>query len=133
MAPQAIKRRKLSHDIDLRPGASPFEGQQNISDEPLTNSSDRQSTSGQVNAPMAGQMSKTSTGRYDHHSDIFLAGEAHKSSMFKLQMEELLAEIRPKHAHHSAQTERVLRKLKATIESFPQREPLSVRLDFGLL
>jgi len=76
-------------------------------------------------------MFKNHTWGSNPRDDSLIAGEMYKSSMFKLQIDELLAEIRPNYAQLLASAERVLRKLKATIERFPRKEPLTVRLDFG--
>lgn len=133
MGPHAIKRRKLGHGSDgtNEHGSPSFEDQQTDSDEPMTNSVDEESTISEVDVPAASQMFKNHTWGSNPRDDSLIAGEMYKSSMFKLQIDELLAEIRPNYAQLLASAERVLRKLKATIERFPRKEPLTVRLDFG--
>ena len=49
-----------------------------------------------------------------------------KSNMFKLQVDELLGQTRPRHGKKETEAEAALHKLKKAIESFPSREPLSV-------
>ncbi|OJD34643.1 pre-rrna processing protein utp22 [Diplodia corticola] len=53
-------------------------------------------------------------------------GEVYKSNMFKLQVDELLEQIRPKHGKKEAAVEKALHELKAIIEKIPAREPASV-------
>ncbi|KAI9773444.1 MAG: hypothetical protein M1840_007660 [Geoglossum simile] len=53
-----------------------------------------------------------------------LAGEMYKSSMFKLQLDELLAEVQPNYEKRMAPIEDTLRRLKAVIEQIPDREPV---------
>ncbi|KAH0562575.1 hypothetical protein GP486_002742 [Trichoglossum hirsutum] len=52
-----------------------------------------------------------------------LAEEMYKSSMFKLQLDELLAEVQPNYVKRMAPVENALRKLKTIIERIPDREP----------
>ena len=60
------------------------------------------------------------------HDGQLLAGEMYKSSMFKLQLDELLAEVQPNYEKRMVPVENALRKLKAVIERIPDREPLDV-------
>ena len=55
-----------------------------------------------------------------------LAGEMYNSSMFKLQLDELLAEVQPNYEKRMASIENALRRLKAVIEQIPDREPADV-------
>ncbi|KAI9787741.1 MAG: hypothetical protein M1839_000273 [Geoglossum umbratile] len=52
------------------------------------------------------------------------AGEMHNSTMFKLQLDELLVEVQPNYEKRMAPVESALRKLKAVIEQIPDREPV---------
>lgn len=54
-------------------------------------------------------------------------GEIYKSNLFKLQVEELLDQVRLKYGKREAPVENALRTLKTIIERIPDREPLSVR------
>ncbi|KAK7522645.1 Nrap protein [Phyllosticta citriasiana] len=54
------------------------------------------------------------------------AGEVYKSNMFKLQVDELLAQVRPKHGKKEVAAEKALRHLKSIIEKIPSRDPYSV-------
>ncbi|KAK7543513.1 Nrap protein [Phyllosticta citricarpa] len=53
-------------------------------------------------------------------------GEVYKSNMFKLQVDELLAQVRPKHGKKEVAAEKALRHLKSIIEKIPSRDPSSV-------
>ncbi|KAH0543993.1 hypothetical protein FGG08_001760 [Glutinoglossum americanum] len=53
-----------------------------------------------------------------------LAGEMYKSSMFKLQLDELLDEVQPSYKKRMVPVENALRKLKSIIERIPDREPV---------
>lgn len=54
-------------------------------------------------------------------------GEIYKSNLFKLQVDELLDQVRLKYGKREASVENALRTLKTIIERIPDREPLSVR------
>lgn len=53
-------------------------------------------------------------------------GEVYKSNLFKLQVDELLQRVRPRHGKKEAHAEDALRTLKAIIERIPDREPQAV-------
>ena len=53
-------------------------------------------------------------------------GEVFKSNIFKLQVDELLQQVRPKYNQHVSTIERIFRTLKHVIETIPRREPLSI-------
>lgn len=50
------------------------------------------------------------------------AGEVYKSNVFKLQVDELLEQVRPQHKQNALPIERTLRTLKSIIEDIPTRE-----------
>jgi U3 small nucleolar RNA-associated protein 22 len=54
--------------------------------------------------------------------------ESFKSNMFKLQVDELLEQVKPKYGRKEAPAENALRTLKAIIESIPSRDALPVRI-----
>ena len=54
--------------------------------------------------------------------------ESFKSNMFKLQVDELLEQVKPKYGKREAPAENALRTLKTIIESIPSRDALPVRL-----
>ncbi|KAF9638271.1 putative pre-rrna processing protein utp22 protein [Lasiodiplodia theobromae] len=53
-------------------------------------------------------------------------GEVYKSNIFKLQVDELLEQIRPKHGKKEAAAEKALRDLKGIIEKIPARDPAPI-------
>jgi U3 small nucleolar RNA-associated protein 22 len=54
-------------------------------------------------------------------------GEVFKSNLFKLQVEELLNQVRPGHTKKNDSIESVVRTLKTIIEKIPARKPTPVR------
>ncbi|KAF1938068.1 pre-rRNA processing protein-like protein Utp22 [Clathrospora elynae] len=52
--------------------------------------------------------------------------ESFKSNMFKLQLDELLEQVKPKYGKKEAPAENAMRTLKGIIESIPHRDPLPV-------
>jgi len=52
--------------------------------------------------------------------------ETYRSSMFKLQVDELLGQVRLKYGSKEAPVEKALRSLKQIIEEIPAQEPLPV-------
>ncbi|SLM40170.1 Nrap protein [Lasallia pustulata] len=54
------------------------------------------------------------------------ASTTHDSTMFKLQMDELLAEMRPDYERRLKKVEKALHKLKGILEHIPERDPLPV-------
>jgi U3 small nucleolar RNA-associated protein 22 len=55
-----------------------------------------------------------------------MTGEVYKSNMFKLQVDDLLQEVRPKYTAKDKSIERALRALKSIIEDIPARSPVSI-------
>ncbi len=51
------------------------------------------------------------------------SGESYKSSLFKLQVDEMLSEVKPDYTKRFAPVDNALRKLKTFIEAIPGREP----------
>ncbi|KAF1923557.1 pre-rRNA processing protein Utp22 [Didymella exigua CBS 183.55] len=54
------------------------------------------------------------------------ASESFKSNLFKLQVDELLEQVKPKYGKKEAPAENVMRTLKTIIESLPSREALPI-------
>jgi len=54
--------------------------------------------------------------------------ESFKSNMFKLQVDELLEQVKPKYGKKEAPAENAMRTLKAILESIPSRDALPVRI-----
>ena len=62
----------------------------------------------------------------DGDNDALYAGGLYKSGMFKLQVDEMLAEIQPNYEKRAAAIDDALRRLKSLIEGIGDREALSV-------
>ena len=75
-------------------------------------------------ANAAGAVEGFNFGRYGEGA----AGNTHDSNMFKLQLDELLAEMRPDYERRLKKVEKALHKLKGILEHIPERDPLPVSL-----
>ncbi|ODM18328.1 hypothetical protein SI65_06199 [Aspergillus cristatus] len=62
-------------------------------------------------------------GKNDRTAELALASGFYKSSFFKLQMDELLTELRPNYDKQVSKIQGTLHKLKEIIERVPDREP----------
>ena len=65
----------------------------------------------------------------DGDNDAIYAGGLYKSNMFKLQVDEMLAEVQPNYEKRASVIDDTLRKLKGLIEGLEPCEPLSVSPD----
>jgi U3 small nucleolar RNA-associated protein 22 len=59
-------------------------------------------------------------------NDAIYSGGLYRSSIFKLQVDELLAEVQPNYEKRAGVIDDALRKLKSLIEGIENREVLSV-------
>ena len=66
----------------------------------------------------------------DDDNDAIYAGGLYKSSMFKLQVDEMLAEVQPNYEKRAGVIDDALRKLKSLIEGIEDQEGLSVSPKF---
>ncbi|RDW73842.1 putative pre-rrna processing protein utp22 protein [Coleophoma crateriformis] len=74
------------------------------------------------------QVSKTKSARLTNHEDGALySGGSYKSNLFKLQVDEMLAEVKPNYEKRLGFISDELHKLKGLIESIGDRDPLSVQ------
>jgi len=64
----------------------------------------------------------------DGDNDALYAGGLYKSSIFKLQVDEMLAEVRPNYAKRFSGADDALRQIKSLIEGIEEREALSVKV-----
>jgi U3 small nucleolar RNA-associated protein 22 len=62
----------------------------------------------------------------DASSTAAFTGELHKSNIFKLQVDDLLQEVRPKYTVKDKAVGRVLHMLKSIIEEIPAKPPTSI-------
>jgi U3 small nucleolar RNA-associated protein 22 len=117
------KRRKLDHDnADESDDASSSNGVASGFED-----SDEEEAL-EVNAPAtkAKQAQSQPKRTKDDDDSALYAGELYKSSMFKLQVDEMLAEVRPNYGKRFNGADDALRQLKCLIEAIEDREALSV-------
>lgn len=127
MSPHATKRRKLSSspEVDQPPNLTSQRSQG------LPVNTDLKYTTASGDLPTKDLLrSKPSTNgaivkRGDGYRSAELASATglYKSSFFKLQMDELLADSRPNYDSQGSRIRDTLHKLKAAIERFPERLP----------
>lgn len=119
MTPLSVKRRKLDHT----PSEVSMEEDQSEND--LNEQSSEESADETTNP-----QSKQTAPRVKHTQVIddaaLYAGGSFKSSLFKLQVDELLAEVQPNYEKRLSGVNESLRKLKTIIEDIEAREPVSV-------
>lgn len=117
MAPQSPKRRKLDHS------ASPEREDGDMSGEESDDSSSEESTS---NAPAATQKRPRPAQSHNADDSALYSGGVYKSSMFKLQVDELLAEVQPNYEKRLGGVDQALHRLNSLIEGIQGREMLPV-------
>lgn len=115
MAPSNSKRRKLEHQ-----SSSPVS-----EDEDSSVSAQEELQADTVQEPITKPIRPKR--RQDEDGTAIYAGGSYKSSMFKLQVDELLSEVQPNYEKRLEGVDVALRKLKDLIESIEDRDALSVR------
>jgi U3 small nucleolar RNA-associated protein 22 len=118
MVPQISKRRKLDLDADMFQASDYSENDISISAPP--NASSPATTPVQKGAARGMKRNR------EQSASAPYAGESYRSSLFKLQVDEMLAEVTPDYAKRLGPVDSSLRKLKSLIEAIPEREPLPV-------
>lgn len=120
MAPHALKRRKLDqtsgHEGHPSAAAVPTGG------DPHSGAFDNGGGTALTATNPAGAVRKSDLGGDGEGA----AGNTYNSNMFKLQMDELLAETRPDYERRLKKAEKALRRLKTILERIPEQEPLPV-------
>jgi U3 small nucleolar RNA-associated protein 22 len=122
MATLPSKRRKLDHD--RREGCFISENESGN-----TSSDDQSPSSSADEAPVALSKQTQSMPKQTLHADdnALYAGSLYKSSLFKLQIDELMAEVRPNYEKWLNGVDDALRRLKSLIEAIDERDGLPVR------
>jgi U3 small nucleolar RNA-associated protein 22 len=118
MVLQTSKRRKLDLDAEMSQASDDSDNNTSIS---IHANASKTATM----AAQKGAVAGTKRNREQSASAPY-AGEAYKSSLFKLQVDEMLAEVRPDYAKRLGPVDSALRKLKTLIEAIPDREPVPV-------
>lgn len=119
MTPLSSKWRKLDHPLS------------NVSREEDETENDHDDQSSEDSADETGiSQSRKRPLRPKHTQTIddaaLYSGGSYKSSLFKLQVDELLAEIQPNYEKRLSGVNEALHKLKTLLEGIKDREPLCV-------
>ncbi|EKD15098.1 uncharacterized protein L3040_003701 [Drepanopeziza brunnea f. sp. 'multigermtubi'] len=122
MTPLSTKRRKLENGQPSSPSGDSNGSGASHSGEETPHDSEPNPQAHSVQTPGTPKMKHT---REDDDSAIF-AGGMYKSSLFKLQVDELLAEVRPNYEKRLCGVDELLRKLKGLIEGIEARAAVSV-------
>ena len=121
MAPLPSKRRKLEHTPSDK----------SMNEDQSENHIDQQSSAESADEAAISQL-KQAPLRQKHTQAIddaaLYAGRSYKSSLFKLQVDELLAEVQPNYEKRLSRVNEALRKLKTSLEGIEDREPGSVSI-----
>lgn len=129
MAPHSPKRRKLDHESDLSELPDEDQSRTKIEEEATPNSTPKITASSRTEHKTIASQARInpldSTAIYD--------GNSYKSSLFKLQVEEMLAEMRPNYKKRFSPVVDALHKLKVSIESIADKEPVTVSVKPHLL
>ncbi|KAI9717419.1 MAG: hypothetical protein M1812_004771 [Candelaria pacifica] len=137
MTESGVKRRKLSHGPANTTGAQepfvpkhpPYTSRQQTNNGDGATISQSEHSS-REDAPYVAGQAKRFTGRPDRTDAILQSqeynGGTFKSNMFRLQVDELLAEVRPDSIARVDAIEEALRKIKGFIEAAPDRCPMNV-------
>lgn len=122
MSAHTVKRRRLSPSPQDRPEQDSTGLQKDAGLD--ANGTDNHAPSKNANrnelSTVAGAVKK---GNNDRMVELALASGFYKSSFFKLQMDELLTELRPNYDKQVSKIQETLHKLKEVVERLPDREP----------
>lgn len=118
MAENSSKRRKLEHNSSEEDEDMENEELEQESEAAEEKSAEEDTKSKRKN-PVSKNTSKV-------NFEAVYAGGMHKTAIFKLQIDDLLADVRPNYEKYSSIINSKLHEIKGLIESIPNREPLSV-------
>jgi U3 small nucleolar RNA-associated protein 22 len=124
MAPLTTKRRKLEHTSEDEETVSVRSDNQESEIE--SGSEDEEGSAQEENAARSKPANVPAKRRHDDQDAALYAGGMYKSSMFKLQVDEMLTEIRPNYEKRARAIKDALHQLKNSIEGIEDRGPLSV-------
>ncbi|KAF7883855.1 hypothetical protein EAF00_011167 [Botryotinia globosa] len=124
MAPLTTKRRKLEHTSD---DEAPQPQKPKVDNVDMENASvDEASSSDDADAIQSKPKHAPAKRRHDDQDAALYSGGLYKSSMFKLQVDELLNEVRPNYEKRAAGIKSALHQLKNAIEGIEDHEPLLI-------
>ena len=118
MSPHTSKRRKLSPSPEVN--TTQFSVTNGTSEDAKSKSTSLKHPHSTVNSAMKGVK------KDDRSAEVAFASGLYKSSFFKLQLDELLAESRPNYHKQGSRLHGILHKLKDLIECIPDRPPKHV-------
>lgn len=119
MSPLSSKRRKLNHSpSDVSPDE---DGSENDPEEQSS-----QESVDETGIPQSRQRQLRPKHTQTIDDAALYSGGSYKSSLFKLQVDELLAEIQPNYEKRLSGVNEALHKLKTLLEGIKDREPLCV-------
>lgn len=122
------KRRKLDHETSDESDKIPKSPSNELySDFDKDEALDLDAPATTAKQPQPHSHSQPKRTKDDDESALYAAG-LYKSSMFKLQVDEMLAEVRPNYGKRFSGADDALRQLKSVIEAIEDREALSVSI-----
>ncbi|ESZ96681.1 hypothetical protein SBOR_2940 [Sclerotinia borealis F-4128] len=124
MAPLTTKRRKLEHTSDDE--APQLQDSKVDIGDIGAGSVGKESSSQDVDAVRSTLKHPPAKRQHNDQDAALYAGGLYKSSMFKLQVDELLNEVRPNYEKRAAGIKSSLHQLKNAIEGIEDRGPLSI-------
>lgn len=84
--------------------------------------------SGEIVNPAKTKSIPVQRAKLQQHLNGAFTGELYKSNIFKLQVDELLEQVKPDLFKAETSIATLLRTVKRIVEAIPQRDPVSVRL-----
>ena len=119
MAPHAPKRRRLDHG---------YGEMSSVDSDHLENGEENSASdlNEKDNAPVAAHPHPGLRRTQNGDDDTIYTAALYKSSMFKLQVDEMLAEVRPNYTTQMHVLDDALRRLKVLIEGIEDREAVTV-------
>ncbi|KAF7943256.1 hypothetical protein EAE96_011186 [Botrytis aclada] len=124
MAPLTTKRRKLEHTSDDEAPQPQKPKIDNVDAEDAA--ADEASSSDDADAIQSKPKHAPAKRRHDDQGAALYSGGLYKSSIFKLQVDELLNEVRPNYEKRAAGIKSALNQLKNAIEGIEDHEPLLI-------
>ncbi|PWY65042.1 Nrap protein [Aspergillus heteromorphus CBS 117.55] len=122
MSAHTAKRRRLSPSPDDAPNVQHFDSDANFKSNP-NRPCDGDEPKEQPHKMEISSSHIAGRGKNDSSAELARASGFYKSSFFKLQMDELLSELRPNYDKQILRLQETLHQLKTVIECLPDRPP----------
>lgn len=121
MVPHTSKKRKLAHqteeNLNVTDSSSSTEG---------TSSESELDGGGPFSQPHTALLKPGFLQKTKSYQMLQTFSETYASSIFQMQIDELLSEVRPKYEKRMVELEQTLHKIKEIVEGIPSREATSV-------